>query len=222
MKPFFAALFIAAIVFAARADSILAHAKLDHCTPAPGTVVTTAPREVRCWFTEEIDDKQSTLVVNDSTGAQVDDKDGHVDLDDPEHKQMFATVNTLPSGVYKVTWHTVTTDDQGASDGTWYFGVGPVTVPTYAAPTEHAASAAQTTPMIASTPLPAVAQPTSQPATATLAPTASVAFTVVAPTVSNTPTTPPPPADSSLVVAAGVLEIIAIVGILAYLYRQNR
>lgn len=211
MKRMLAVLFITLTAFVALAHSALAHAQLDHCTPAPGTAVSTAPSEVRCWFTEEIDSKQSTLTIKDANGAQVDNKDGKVDLNDPDHKQMFATAKSLPSGVYQVTWHTVTTDDNGVSDGTWYFGVGQVTVPTYAPPAEPtgaggtpvATTAAAGTPTVA----PSIAPPPSA-ATPAVAPTPAV------PTAATS-------SGSSLVIAAGVVQALIVIGLLVYLFRKN-
>jgi methionine-rich copper-binding protein CopC len=211
MKRMRAVLFITLTAFIALAHSALAHAQLDHCTPAPGTSVSIAPSEVRCWFTEEIDSKQSTLTIKDASGAQVDNKDGKVDLNDPDHKQMFATAKSLSSGVYQVTWHTVTTDDNGVSDGTWFFGVGQVTVPTYAPPSEPtgaggtpvATTAAAATPAIA----PSIAPPTSA-ATPAVAPTPAV------PTAATS-------SGSSLVIAAGVVQALIVICLLVYLFRKN-
>ncbi len=251
MKRTLAVLFIALTVFVALAQSALAHAQLDHCTPAPGTAVSTAPTEVRCWFTEEIDSKQSTLMVTDANNAQVDNKDGKVDLNVADHKQMFATVKSLPSGVYKVTWHTVTTDDNGVTDGTFYFGVGQVTVPTYVPPTSAAASTteatqaaaasttAPTTAAAASTPAATqVAQAATPSATATAGTPAATAATsgtsgsptvsaspvgTAAPTVAATPVPPVTPVASGtpLVIAGGVLEAMVVIGVLVYLFRKN-
>jgi methionine-rich copper-binding protein CopC len=212
MKHHIAAILFAGAAFLALANLASAHAQLDHCTPAPGTAVATAPTEIRCWFTEEIDSKASSLVVADANGTRVDNNDGHLDLNDPEHKQMFATVKSLATGVYNVTWHTVTSDDNGISDGVFYFGVGQVAVPTNA-------------------PTPA-SEATGSPAASTPAPTAGPAATAAptsAPTAVGTvaPTSTPAPAASSaasgsfipLVVVAGILEAVIIIGVLVFLFR---
>ncbi len=211
MKRVLAVVFITLTTFVVLVNSALAHAQLDHCTPAPGTAVSTAPAEVRCWFTEEIDSKQSTLTVMDANNAQVDNKDGKVDLNDPDHKQMFATVKSLSTGVYKVIWHTVTTDDNGVSDGTWYFGVGQVAVPTYvppAEPTGTGATPSATTAATSAAVAPSVAPAASTTATPAVVPT---------PAVQTVPTS----SGSSIVIAAGVIEALIVIGVLYYLFRKN-
>jgi copper resistance protein C len=129
MRRLVIAVFFTAIALVALTGIAWAHAKLDHCQPAVGSVSATAPNEVRCWFTEEVDDKQSALSVTDSNNQRVDNNDGKVDLGDKEHKQVFATLKSLPQGVYKVAWKAVTPDDNATTNGEWYFGVGQVSVP---------------------------------------------------------------------------------------------
>jgi methionine-rich copper-binding protein CopC len=108
----------------------LAHAKVDHCLPATGGTSASAPTEARCWFTEELDTKQSTLTVTNSKNERVDNGDAKVDLNDKDHVQLFATLKpSLPQDVYKVSWHAVTPGDLGITDGEFYFGIGTVTVP---------------------------------------------------------------------------------------------
>lgn len=233
MKRLFIALFITFAVSLVLAHAALAHAKIDHCTPAPGTAVSTAPKEVRCWFTEEIDDKESTLAITDSNGARVDNNDGKVDLNDATHQQLAATVKTLAPGVYKVAWHVVTPDDKGVSEGTWYFGVGPVAVPTYVPPADEATPASQTPGAIsAPAAATAVAQATvaatpAAPAQATVAaatPTTSTraSGTPVGPTVTAPVGTPPGETSAiPLVVVGGIVELVVVAGVLFYLYRSN-
>ncbi len=129
MNRLYIALFMAMLALVALTGIAAAHAKLDHCQPAVGSANATAPNQVRCWFTEELDDKQSALSVTDANNQRVDNNDGKVDLNDKEHKQVFATLKTLPQGAYKVSWKVVTPDDNATTNGEWYFGVGQVTVP---------------------------------------------------------------------------------------------
>lgn len=149
MNRLWLALCIAIFAIAALTSIAAAHAKLDHCQPAVGSTNQTAPTQVRCWFTEELDDKQSTLSVTDSNNQRVDNNDGKVDLNDKEHKQVFATLKTLPQGVYKVSWKVVTPDDNATTEGEWSFGVGQVTVPQ-----SSTTPAAPTTPSVAPNPTP--------------------------------------------------------------------
>ncbi len=218
MKHYIAAIMFATAAFLALGGLASAHAKLDHCTPATGTAVATAPTEVRCWFTEEIDSKASTLVVADANGARVDNSDGHLDLNDPEHKQMFATLKPLTTGVYKVTWHTVTPDDNGISDGFFYFGVGQVAVPTDVP-----------TPASEATGSPAVSTPAAAGSTAAaVAPTAAgTAAVTVAGAASATPspaaaaTSTAPGSSIPVVIIIGLVEAAVIIGVLVFLYHSN-
>ena len=130
MKQLFAAVLIAAAALIAITSTALAHAKLDHCLPATGGTSASSPAEVRCWFTEEIDTKQSTLAVTNSKNERVDNGDAKVDLNDKDHVQLFATLKpSLPQDVYKVSWKAFTTDDNATTQGEWFFGIGAVSVP---------------------------------------------------------------------------------------------
>lgn len=109
---------------------VSAHAKIDHCTPDGGATVATAPAQVVCVMTEEIDTKLSTLSVTDANGASVDKKDAHVDLDDPDRKTLVVSLDStlIKDGIYSVKWHVVTPDDNATSDGTFQFIVGSAAV----------------------------------------------------------------------------------------------
>lgn len=129
IRKLIASLFFAVLMAGILTKGASAHAKLDHCNPILGTVVPTAPTQMRCWFTEEIAPHVSTLTVTNVNDARVDLGDAHVDLDDPDHRQLVASLAPLPTGVYRVAWQVVTTDDNGTSSGVWYFGIGAVTIP---------------------------------------------------------------------------------------------
>ncbi len=105
-----------------------AHAKIDHCTPAVDAAVAQAPAQVVCVMSEEIDTKLSTMSVWDAKGVQVDKKDAHVDLNDPDHKTLLVSLDTgsITNGALTVKYHTVTPDDNGVTDGTFQFIVGSV------------------------------------------------------------------------------------------------
>ncbi|HEY6075171.1 MAG TPA: hypothetical protein VIV15_17775, partial [Anaerolineales bacterium] len=141
----------------------------------------------------------------------VDNKDGKVDLNDPDHKQMFVTVKSLPAGVYQVIWHTVTTDDNGVSDGMWYFGVGQVAVPTYVPPAEPTGTAA--TPAATT----AASTPAVAPSVAPSSPTAATPAVAPIPAVPTAQTS----SGSSIVIAAGVVQALVVIGLLVYLFRKN-
>lgn len=151
MQRFTVALFCAAffiLLFATRAS---AHAKLDKCLPEIAASVATAPAQVRCWFTEELDSKPIKFTVSDATGARVDNADGKLDLNDPDHKQVFATVKTLAAGVYRVDWQVTASDDKAITEGEWYFGIQ-VTAPTLSPQSIRTVAAPVATPSASAAP----------------------------------------------------------------------
>jgi len=102
-----------------------AHALLLKSKPADGEVLARPPDRVQAWFSEELDTRLSSMQVFDAGGAQVDNGDGGVDLNDPDHASMLVTLpSNLPNGTYTVRWAAVTLDDNGLSQGEFIFGVG--------------------------------------------------------------------------------------------------
>jgi methionine-rich copper-binding protein CopC len=153
-----------------------AHAKLVSSDPAAGTKLTTAPAKVTLVFDEEISDKatESFFNVTNEAGAAVGS--GKLDTADLDHKTLSGALNSgLGDGIYTVTWQTITTDDNGKSEGSFAFGVNkePGAQPT-AAPHETTPTAAPTAAGAAKpTAVPAAAgaaKPTAVPAAAGAAP----------------------------------------------------
>jgi methionine-rich copper-binding protein CopC len=101
-----------------------AHARYDHSDPASESVVPTAPAQLQAWFTEGVRNQGSSLQVMDAAGNRVDNNDGQVDLNDPDRKRMFVSLQSLPDGVYTVRWVTVSADDGDQAEGSFRFGVG--------------------------------------------------------------------------------------------------
>ncbi len=159
-----------------------AHAKLDHCTPAVGSTVATAPAQVMCVYSEEIDTKQSTMSIWNASGAQVDKKDAHVDLNDPDHKTLIVSLDPAQAqnGLYTVKWHAVTPDDNGVSEGTWQFIIGSASATPFP-PTE-----------IAQGETPAATAATGSTATAPAGAVSTATTAAPAATSAATPTTAPP------------------------------
>ena len=119
-----------------------AHAELVSSDPAAGSKLTTAPAKVTLVFDQEISDQstESLFSVTNQAGAAVGS--GKLDTTDLDHKTLSGTLNTgLGDGIYTVKWQTITTDDNGKSEGSFSFGVNkdpgaqPTTVPPEAAPT---------------------------------------------------------------------------------------
>ncbi len=96
---------------------------LQKTEPADGVVLEQSPAQVTAWFSDELDTKLSTLQVFDSTGRQVDNGDGGVDLNDPDHATLIVSLPALPAGEYTARW-TVTLDDGDSVKGEFTFRVG--------------------------------------------------------------------------------------------------
>ncbi|HEY1260443.1 MAG TPA: copper resistance CopC family protein [Stellaceae bacterium] len=120
MRRLATALLAAAALFGA-AHGALAHAFLDHASPAVGSTVPMPPPNVRLWFTQELEPAFSTLTVTDKAGNRVDRGDGTVDAKDPT--ELHAGLKSLPPGTYKVAWRVVSVDSH-RTEGDFTFTVG--------------------------------------------------------------------------------------------------
>lgn len=112
------------LLLAGTATAVGAHdAVITKSTPANGDVLAESPSEVMAWFAEELVSGESTMTVFSAAGTQVDNGDGGVNLNDPDHASMVVTLPPLSDGSYTVQWH-VTLLDGDASDGAFAFAVG--------------------------------------------------------------------------------------------------
>jgi len=85
-----------------------AHAFIDHADPAAGGKVQKSPKEVRIWFTEEIEPGFSNIKVLDGNGKQIDKGDTHAD---PANRALLhLSLPSLKAGTYKVVWRVVSLD----------------------------------------------------------------------------------------------------------------
>lgn len=104
--------------------AVFAHsAALLKTEPANGAVLAESPPTVTAWFAEELASGESSLKVFDTSGQQVDNGDGGVDLNDPDHASMVVTLPALPNGSYTVQYHILLLDGD-ATDGAFAFAVG--------------------------------------------------------------------------------------------------
>lgn len=109
MKPLtFRAAMVGVLVLAVLQGSALAHAFVDHASPAVGSTVEKSPAEVRIWLTNEIDPAMSGIEVTDAGGKGVDLKDSH--RDEKDHAVLIVSLPPLSAGTYCVTWHVLSTD----------------------------------------------------------------------------------------------------------------
>ena len=100
----------------------LAHAHLDHASPAIGSTVAQPPTEVSLWFTEALEAKFSTIEVRDAQGRPV--QAGPATLARGNTAQLRVPLKALPPGTYKVFWRVLSVDTHRAQ-GKFTFRVGP-------------------------------------------------------------------------------------------------
>jgi methionine-rich copper-binding protein CopC len=86
----------------------LAHAFLDHATPAVGSTVRSAPAELRLMFTEPVESAFSTVQVLSAAGARVDR--GDMAIDPADRRILHVSLSALPPGTYKVIWRVLSVD----------------------------------------------------------------------------------------------------------------
>ena len=112
------------MALASMVTAVFAHeVEILKSTPANGAVLDKSPETINIWFSEELISGESSVVVLNRQGNQVDNGDGGVDLNDPDHASMTATLPALPDGSYTVQWHAVLLDGD-ATDGSYAFAVG--------------------------------------------------------------------------------------------------
>jgi methionine-rich copper-binding protein CopC len=110
-----------ALVTALFAGVALAHAQYASSNPRPGQTLATSPAIVTITFSEDLA-AGSTGSVTNAAGATVSTSAA---ISTTERTLLTITLNpSLPSGVYKVSWHSISADDGDDLDGTFYFGVG--------------------------------------------------------------------------------------------------
>lgn len=115
------AAFLLAAVLALAPVTALAHAHLDRAKPAAGSTVA-APTEVSLWFTEAIEAKFSSIVVQDAKGTAMQTGKAEVAADNTANLKI--KVKPLPPGVYKVMWKVLSVDTH-RTQGSFTFTVGP-------------------------------------------------------------------------------------------------
>jgi methionine-rich copper-binding protein CopC len=100
----------------------VAHAHLDHASPAVGSTVARTPEEVSLWFTEALEAKFSTVEVHDPQGRPV--QAGPATLARDNAAQLRVPLKPLPPGTYTVIWRVISVDTH-RTEGNFTFKVGP-------------------------------------------------------------------------------------------------
>ncbi|HZK92374.1 MAG TPA: copper homeostasis periplasmic binding protein CopC [Stellaceae bacterium] len=100
----------------------LAHAFLDHAVPAVGSTVAAAPKQVRMFFTEELEPHFSGATLSAAGGQAVATDTAVLDARNP--MEMVLSMPPLAPGKYKVSWHAVSTDTH-RTEGDFTFEIRP-------------------------------------------------------------------------------------------------
>lgn len=99
-----------------------AHAQLDHAQPGAGAQLKVAPAVVDLWFTQAVEPKFSSIVVQDTNGTAM--QDGAVLPAPGNTAQLMVKLKPLAPGVYKVLWRVLSVDTH-RTQGSFSFSVGP-------------------------------------------------------------------------------------------------
>ncbi len=98
----------------------LGHAAFLGSSPEPGKRLGTAPRQVTLNFTEPLNVRLSAVKVY----AAKDDRPLRVTAKPRRGRQLVVTPSRrLATGAYRLAWHTVSTQDGHALEGSFSFGV---------------------------------------------------------------------------------------------------
>lgn len=101
-----------------------AHGSFVKSNPESGAALAQPPERVIAWYSQELETDLSSLRVFDAQGGAVDNGDGGVDLNDPDHASMIVTLpEALPAGTYAVRWTTVSAEDGDTTKGEFAFKV---------------------------------------------------------------------------------------------------
>jgi copper resistance protein C len=110
----------AAVIISTAAE---AHAFLMHANPPVGSTVRASPREIRLYFSEEIEAVFSGIELATKAGERI--STGPASVDPNDHSQFFVTLTALLSpDIYRVSWHVVSVDTH-RTEGDFSFEVKP-------------------------------------------------------------------------------------------------
>jgi copper resistance protein C len=105
------------------ATSAFAHAHLQKSMPAAAETVRTSPTEIRLKFSEAVEPRFSSIALTAQSGVSAPTSKPGVDPAD--NSVLIAPIpQALKPGVYKVTWHAVSTDTH-KTEGVFTFTVAP-------------------------------------------------------------------------------------------------
>jgi copper resistance protein C len=97
-----------------------AHAYLDRAEPRVGSSVSSAPRQLSLWFTQNLEPAFSGAQVLDSAGVRVDQG---ARVDPANRSLMRVSLRPLRPGSYSVYWRVLSVDTH-TTEGSFSFQVG--------------------------------------------------------------------------------------------------
>ena len=95
-----------------------AHALLEHANPRVGSSVSSPPRELTLWFTQNLEAAFSGVMVTNSAGQRIDTGGAHV-----SGNQMSVGLRPGGTGTYRVHWKVLSVDTH-TTEGNFTFRVG--------------------------------------------------------------------------------------------------
>ncbi|MGH7901428.1 MAG: copper resistance CopC family protein [Thermodesulfobacteriota bacterium] len=96
------------------------HAMPNNTEPKVGETVNASPKQVRIWFDSPLKPAISTILVQNTSGRQVDKGDGQVDSSDAT--LLGVSLPLLPPGTYRVIWNVVASDGH-QTEGEYSFNI---------------------------------------------------------------------------------------------------
>jgi copper transport protein len=114
------ALWLAAWLLAASPAPAAAHGVLIASDPADGAALSEAPTSVHLRFSEAVIVEYSSASLADGKGRAYDVA---VAAEPDDSHGLLVSLPTLPSGTYRLTWHTVSRDDLHVTSGWTVFSI---------------------------------------------------------------------------------------------------
>lgn len=112
------------------AHGTFAHAVPERANPPMNSAVPVMPSTIEVWFSEEVVAEGTTLQVLRLDGAQVDQGNSAVDLQDPTRTRVTVDVHSgLDNGEYLVQWTAASAVDGDSTSGSYRFTVDPAASP---------------------------------------------------------------------------------------------
>jgi methionine-rich copper-binding protein CopC len=113
---------VAGLVLCGAASGVIAHAFLDHASPAVGSKVHASPTSVRVWFSQNLEPAFSSIKIEDAKGNPIAAADKAVDPSD--RTMLRVSVPALAPGSYRVVWRVLSIDSH-VTTGDFTFEIAP-------------------------------------------------------------------------------------------------